>query len=273
MKSAARKLLKDIYLYNAAIALIDGLGLFGRFLKRKWSGIDRRILEHYSQTQLVKKLHIGCGDHGIKDWLNADFLPSSKEILHLDATKPFPIKSNTFNYVFSEHMIEHISYDQGRQMLDECYRILKVNGKIRIATPDLSFLIRLYGSKKSDLQERYIEYWTDRFIEKCEPSYYHATFVINNFVREWGHTFIYDEELLRLSLEKSGFSAIVKCELNESEDEVLQNLENEERQPPGFLRLETITLEGTKSTKSYRDGAPEQFMNMVEVLRGSKGKL
>ena len=39
MKSAARKLLKDIYLYNAAIALIDGLGLFGRFLKRKWSAL------------------------------------------------------------------------------------------------------------------------------------------------------------------------------------------------------------------------------------------
>jgi hypothetical protein len=29
--------------------------------------------------------------------------------------------------------------------------------------------------------------------------------------------------------------------------EVLRNLENEERLPPGFLRLETMTFEGTKA--------------------------
>jgi hypothetical protein len=73
------------------------------------------------------------------------------------------------------------------------------------------------------------------------------TFVINNFVRAWGHTFIYDEKVLRFSLEQAGFSQVDLCRLNESEDRVLQDLENEERMPVGFLRLESLTLEAKKS--------------------------
>jgi hypothetical protein len=65
-------------------------------------------------------------------------------------------------------------------------------------------------------------------------------------VRDWGHTFIYDEKILRFSLEKAGFKEITKFELNESEDEILRNLENERRLPEGFLSLESFTLEGIK---------------------------
>jgi len=51
---------------------------------------------------------------------------------------------------------------------------------------------------------------------------------------------------LSFSLEKAGFKEITKFSLNESEDEILRNLENEKRMPEGFLRLESFTLEGTK---------------------------
>ena len=72
-------------------------------------------------------------------------------------------------------------------------------------------------------------------------------FVINNFVRDWGHLFIYDEKILRFSLEQAGFSNVIRCELNTSADEGLRDLEFEPRLPPGFLRLETMTLEATRT--------------------------
>jgi hypothetical protein len=72
--------------------------------------------------------------------------------------------------------------------------------------------------------------------------------VINNFVRAWRHTFIYDEKVLRYSLEQAGFVELAKVSLNESNDVALQDLENERRSPEGFLRLETISFEGTKRT-------------------------
>ena len=73
-----------------------------------------------------------------------------------------------------------------------------------------------------------------------------STFVINNFMRDWGHLFIYDEKILRYSLEIAGFENITKCDLNNSEVDALRNLENEKRVPEGFLQLESLTLEGTK---------------------------
>jgi hypothetical protein len=43
-----------------------------------------------------------------------------------------------------------------------------------------------------------------------------------------------------------GFAQITKSELQESHDLALCGLENEIRVPPGLLRLETLTLEGSK---------------------------
>jgi predicted SAM-dependent methyltransferase len=163
----------------------------------------------------------------------------------LDATKPFPLENDEFDYVFSEHMIEHVSYRQGEMMLQECFRILRTNGKLRVSTPDLSFLINLYNEDKTSAQREYIKWATDKFIRDAPR--YEDTFVINNFVRAWGHLFIYDEKTLRSSMAKAGFTHIVRCDLNQSDDHSLSQLENDTRLPKGFLKLETMTLEGRKS--------------------------
>jgi hypothetical protein len=44
----------------------------------------------------------------------------------------------------------------------------------------------------------------------------------------------------------SARAQITKFELQESYDLALRGLENETCAPPGFLRLETLTLEGSK---------------------------
>ena len=65
-------------------------------------------------------------------------------VYQLDVTKPFPFQSGIFDAVFSERMIEHIPYLAGRSTLQECFRVLKAGGMIRISTPNLHFLIDLY---------------------------------------------------------------------------------------------------------------------------------
>lgn len=240
MKKLAKQLLEKTHLREFAEAMCR----CPRRAKRSILRIDRSVIENYFSTHEVKKLHIGCGGNIIDGWLNSDFFPTSDDVLYLDATERFPFENDVFDYIFSEHMIEHVSYSNGFAMLIDCQRVLKNNGKIRISTPDLQFLINLYRSDKSELQIEYIKWATDQFI-KNSP-YLDDTFVINNFVRDWGHLFIYDEKTLRSSLERAGFTNIVRCELNESENEALRNLENEKRMPEGFLKLESFTLEGTK---------------------------
>lgn len=90
---------------------------------------DRLITEDYFSTHKVRKLHIGCGSNTIAGWLKSDFKPVSNKILHLDATKRFPFENDMFDCIFSEHMIEHVSYTNGFEMLSECQRVLKNNGK------------------------------------------------------------------------------------------------------------------------------------------------
>jgi predicted SAM-dependent methyltransferase len=191
-------------------------------------------------------LHIGCGTHFLPGWLNTDYEPTSRDMIQLDATRQFGFKDNSFDFVFSEHMIEHISFSAGSFMLRECYRVLRPEGRIRISTPDLAFVLNLYASEKSDLQKRYIQWFTTRFgVPEAN-----AAFVINQFVRFWGHQFIYDEKTLSAALSQAGFIKIVKCNLQESESEALCNLENETRMPKGFLRLETLTIEAMKPLAS-----------------------
>jgi len=215
-----------------------------RHYKRVLANTDNKVIANYFDTHQMRKLHVGCGANVLPGWLNSDYFPESSQILHLDATKPFPFGTKSFAYVFSEHMIEHISYSQGAHMLAECHRILAPGGKIRIATPDIAFLVALYREDKSEVQRKYLR-WSADTLSAFIP-YDDEIFVINNFFKCWGHQFIYSAKLLRDSLEQAGFTAVTSCDLNESEDKELRNLENESRLPPGFLRLETIIFEGVK---------------------------
>jgi predicted SAM-dependent methyltransferase len=200
-------------------------------------------ISDYLQRDGEKKLHIGCGHNTLTGWLNSDYYPTQADVIHLDATKQFPLPSNSFDYVFSEHMIEHVNYNDGLKMLRESHRIMKPGGKIRISTPDLKFLIELYTDSKTQLQADYIKWAGETFTKTEEKT---DTIVINNFVRDWGHLFIYDKKTLSRSLEVSGFVKVEYFDINKSNDTALVNLENTSRMPIGFLQLESLTLEATK---------------------------
>lgn len=240
-------------------AVLQALGSARREVARAWSrdvfmasrrlrGVDRTIARTYLDSHAVRKLHIGSGSNLLDGWLNSDYFPKSPGVLHLDARGRFPFADGQFDYVFSEHMIEHIGYRDGAAMLKECFRVLRPGGRLRISTPDLAFLMNLRRDDRSELQNDYIRWSINKFL-KGVPSA-DETFVINNFVRRWGHLFIYDEKALRAAFIEAGFDEVMRCNLNESQDPALRGLEHEARLPKGFLRLETMTLEGIKPPKS-----------------------
>jgi predicted SAM-dependent methyltransferase len=215
------------------------------YLAHRFGMWDRKLAQRYILQSQVRKLHLGCGWNLLPDWLNMDYIPERRGALYIDARRPFFFKDETFDYIFSEHMIEHMSYHDGFKMLEECHRILKMHGKIRIATPDLAFLIDLYRYDKSSLQRDYIA-WANRTFVRDAPED-NEVFVINNFMRDWGHIFIYNENTLKTAMINAGFVDIFKCELRQSKHDALCNLESLARIPTKFLELETITLEGTKA--------------------------
>jgi predicted SAM-dependent methyltransferase len=204
---------------------------------------ERAKFARYIAANSLRKLHVGCGDHLLPGWLNADILPGANTIA-LDATRRFPFPANSFDYVFSEHMIEHIPYESGRDMLTEIFRVLKPGGRVRVATPDLQFLIDLYRRDKTPVQQAYIVWSAATFAGSGLPPT--DAVVINNFFREWGHQFIYDEKTLTALMQNVGFGSVIRISVGQSSDPNLRELENVSRMPDGFLELETFVLEGTK---------------------------
>lgn len=176
-------------------------------------------------------------------WLTTELEPA-EGALKLDASQPFPIADQTFDYAYSRHMIEHLSFAAGRFMPRERFRILKPGGTIRIVTPSIGFPLELFASEKSPHFERYIEWATETFVPDAPKPM--PSFVFNNFVRAWGHTFIYDRTTLELILIEAGFAAIRKRDIGKSDHPNPRNLEAEDRMPAGFLALESMILEATR---------------------------
>lgn len=197
-------------------------------------------VEEYLASHPIAKIQLGCGGNFLDGWLNTDIELYRNDAVYLDLTKQFPAQDSVFDYVYSEHNIEHLSYWQGAHMLQESYRILKPGGKIRISCPDIRFLLNMY-SNPQPIDHEYIQ----SELPSWAP-YPSAIFIINNYVREWGHQFIHDKTSLSFLLTAAGFNSITEHRVRESNDPNLQNLEIVNRMKPGFLQLETMTLEGVK---------------------------
>jgi predicted SAM-dependent methyltransferase len=198
----------------------------------------RRQINRYLDGHELRKLHLGAGQNVRPGWLNTDLHDYGRpdELVYLDARRPFPLPDESFDLVFSEHMLEHLSYAEGLRCLGECRRVLRPDGRIRIATPSLEQLVRLYDSELSDVQHRYIRWAVESFVPETDAPL--PGFVVNNFLHAWGHRFVYDRKTLRHALESAGFVDVQDASIGELE----QHLRNE----PEFNEYETIVLEARR---------------------------
>ncbi|MEA3059759.1 MAG: hypothetical protein QOE50_1171 [Sphingomonadales bacterium] len=216
--------------------------MLNRARQPKWYG--HKIAADYLARHRPAKLHIGCGTNPLDGWLNTEYsalVPPGA--LYLDATRPFPLPSASFDLIFSEHMIEHVRLDGAVSMLGECQRVLKAGGRIRIATPRLEFMVELL-TDPSDAHRRYADLHYEGLVD--EPTVRTPARIVNDYHRMWGHCFVYDEPTLRLLVERAGFVNVQVEAVNESGDPRFRNIENAGRMAEGMLALTTLVLEADK---------------------------
>lgn len=90
-------------------------------------------------------LNIGCGSHFHDDWVNLDVAPRDSAVMAHDVTRyPLPFADNTFDAVYHSHVLEHLPKAEAPAFLEDCLRVLKPGGVLRIAVPDLERICRLY---------------------------------------------------------------------------------------------------------------------------------
>ena len=121
-----------------------------------------QVRAHFARTTRPK-LQIGTGPNPLPGWLNTTLYPFTPGTVFLDATKPFPMPDSSQDYIFSEHVIEHLEFDDAAFMLRECQRVLKPKGRIRLATPDLAQILAIYTNPDGAPQQAYIRWIMDNF--------------------------------------------------------------------------------------------------------------
>lgn len=213
-------------------------------------GLARRdwLIRRYFATHPNERyLRIGAGAHADRDWLSCDLVPLHRGIVYIDNTKPFPLPNRSFDAIVCEHMIEHVSYDSGMNVLRECHRVLKAGGVLRIVTPDLAFFCHLIDRIPSGNDIAYIEWSNATFDSQIEGrSVTNPAFVVNRAMRAWGHTFLYDQVTLTDALACVGFRNIVRVAAGRSKHSALASADRHgDEVGELFNEIESLVLEAT----------------------------
>lgn len=81
-------------------------------------------------------LELGCGEAQKKGDIAIDFRKTSSVDVVADA-RMLPFKDESFDHLYSSHLIEHFSHREVRNVLVEWIRVIKKNGILEIRCPDL----------------------------------------------------------------------------------------------------------------------------------------
>ncbi len=149
-----------------------------------------QTLEEAVANKDVIRLHLGCGDIYLGDWINCD-LENPKADVKLDCRK-IPLPDNSVQEIYNSHLLEHFDFKEAWSVLKEWHRVLKPGGKLITETPDLLGLCQEY-------------------VNSSEPHRVdmYGLFFGCPWLEEWNiHKFLYSETQLRWTLEQTGFTDI-----------------------------------------------------------------
>jgi predicted SAM-dependent methyltransferase len=110
----------------------------------------RRYLNGVRTASGPLHLHLGCGPRYLDGFVNVDANPFNRIDLWLDVRNGLPFPTNYADSIYSTHMFEHFYPDELQQLVNECFRILRPGGGIRLVVPSLSSAIIAYAEKRHD---------------------------------------------------------------------------------------------------------------------------
>lgn len=98
----------------------------------------------------LKRLNWGCGASGAQGWINSDQKTGPGIDISCDIRQGLPLESESIDYVVSIHALPEVPYPDLGSVLQELRRVLKPNGVLRLALPDLNKGIQAYLRNERD---------------------------------------------------------------------------------------------------------------------------
>jgi SAM-dependent methyltransferase len=92
----------------------------------------------------MKYLNLGCGDRFHPSWTNINFTSTGAGVIAHDLNQGIPYPDNSFDVVYHSHVLEHFPKEAAETFIRECDRVLRPQGILRIAVPDLEQIAKMY---------------------------------------------------------------------------------------------------------------------------------
>ncbi|WP_052269771.1 MULTISPECIES: class I SAM-dependent methyltransferase [Streptomyces] len=121
----------------------------------------------------------------------------------LDISDPLPFDACSVDWVYAEHLVEHVPLGTVTSWLREVRRILRPGGILRLTTPDLERYVRGYLDDRGAFFTRHRRRL--RTLRVGPPMPERRAFMLNQIFYHFGHRWIYDEDELRHALDSAGF--------------------------------------------------------------------
>lgn len=217
---------------------------------------EPRLGEARRHRGLGMRLNLGCGAQVVDGWLNVDYAIGARlakmpvlgriskglrltrldwdgRIFIHDLRKRLPWADGSVEAIYSSHTLEHLDKEHGRKLVQECQRVLKPGGVLRIVVPDLRAIVTDYVEGRLP---------ADDFLGVLEVLPQASRGVVRKRLAgffQFDHRCMYDTKRLVELLEETGFTAAVREPYN-SDINGIELLELEDR------TLRAAIVEGRK---------------------------
>jgi SAM-dependent methyltransferase len=218
IKNWAKKRVKEgTFLWNILTDINRALYL----LQPKEKRVRKKINNYLKDLQPNQKLKIIFGGH----WCDAqEWLVFNEEEQNIK--EPIIFSNESVDVIYTEHVIEHVSFLDAVTFMQESKRILKGGGVFRVVCPMVE---RVTASDFNDKNgkifvQNFIETWSDedqllKELKLSGISESPETFFLNGIFTKFGHKFIWSAELMVKVLKAIGFHDVAMKKIGEEIDQ------------------------------------------------------
>lgn len=165
----------------------------------------RRLRELRSSGPLL--LNLGSGTHNVPGWVNVDLWGwHAAWGVHPDVVwdlrRPLPLPDGSVEGISMEHVLEHLPADVGLSAVEQCHRLLRPGGVLRLSVPDFGRYARSYAAVLTGSGE------DADFLARQRPGRPTPLMAVSEVVYHHGHVSVWDAETLVALLRCAGFTDV-----------------------------------------------------------------
>ncbi|MEO6231188.1 MAG: methyltransferase domain-containing protein [Ferruginibacter sp.] len=108
------------------------------------------------------KLHLGSGKNIKNGYINIDAYVVHPGVENIDILN-LPYGDETVDEIISEHVAEHIKFEDEEKFWKESYRVLKKGGKLICEVPDMEWLCEQFLKAEDDFKSFYQKGHADHY--------------------------------------------------------------------------------------------------------------